>query len=163
LPIGGPWAFVDSKISWHTKLALSFKLEVYRIVEGSKKAMADFKYKSQLYDAASSVERNIGEGFGRYVAAEFAHFLAYALASLKEAKIVLKDGVHRKYFQEADCAAAFSLADRCGAATMNLHQSLRPFFRRRRPPPPPARNKDGKQRPGRSSGSDDDPRPLGRR
>ena len=109
------------------QLARAFKLEVYRIVDASPRASADFKYKSQLLEAAAGVEGTISEGFYRYRAAEFAQFLSYALASLGEAQTRLEDGIHRRHFADSECAEAFVLAKRCRVATIRLRQSLRRF------------------------------------
>lgn len=105
------------------QFAVEFKLEVYRIVGNSSAAGHDFKYKDQLFDAASGVERAIAEGFGRYRPLEFAQFLRYALASLGEAQRTLKDGIDRRHFSVENCAAAFTWARRCKAATQGLHAS----------------------------------------
>ena len=112
------------------QLSSEFKREVYRIVQSSPTATADRRYKDQLFEAASGVEASIDEGWHRYVASEFAQFLRYARASLAEAKRRLRDGVDRGHFSDAQCRNACVLADRCNAAIMNLHKSLRPFFRR---------------------------------
>ena len=68
----------------------------------------------------SGIERAVGEGFGRRRPAEFAQFLRYALASLAEAAVCLKDGISRKYFVEADCRLAFTWERRCRRALDNL-------------------------------------------
>jgi four helix bundle protein len=111
------------------QLAQEFKREVYRLIDGSKGATGDFKFRDQIRDSASGVPRNIGEGFARFGAAEVAHFVNIALGSLAESRVNLIDGIDRRYFTEADCAAAFRLAKRCDKATRNFHQSLQPFIR----------------------------------
>ncbi len=45
---------------------------------------ADFKFRSQLNDAASSICSNIAEGFGRRSHKDFAHFLDMARSSANE-------------------------------------------------------------------------------
>ena len=117
---------------WAYQLAQAFKREVYRLVDESHGASRDFKFKDQLRDSASSVPRNIGEGFRRFGAAEIAHFLNIALGSLEESKINLVDGIDRKYFTAAACAKAFHLAKRCDKATLNFHRSLQQFIRTKR-------------------------------
>lgn len=107
------------------QLATAFKLELYRIVNASSGATTDVRYRSQLFDAASSVEANLVEGWQRYIAADFALFVRYAMGSLAEARQRLQDGIDRGYLREADCQEAFALGARCGAASMNLHKSLR--------------------------------------
>src|SRR6476659_8448465 len=80
-----------------------FVEEVHRIVRASPDAYNDLKYRSQLWEAADSVESNIGEGFKRGNPAEYVNFLRYALGSLDEARRRLRRGVSRGYFQMADC------------------------------------------------------------
>src|SRR5262245_29539512 len=114
------------------QLALEFKREVYRLIDGSESARRDFKFRDQLRDSASSVARNIGEGFRRFGPAEIAHFLNIALGSLEESKVNLIDGIDRRHFTEAACAPAFLLAKRCDRATFEFHRSLQPYIRKKR-------------------------------
>jgi four helix bundle protein len=122
---------VDELIAF--QLALEFKREVYRIVESSEQAKADFRFRAQLFEAASGVEAVLDEGFNRNVPGEFAQFIRYALGSLAEARRRLRDGIHRRYFTEEDCHLAFNLGKRCCDATRNLHRSLWPFLKKRAP------------------------------
>ena len=107
---------------WAYQLSQEFKREVYRLIDDSKGALRDFKFKDQLRDSASGVPRNIGEGFRRFGAGEIVHFLNIALGSLEESKINLLDGIDRKYFTVAACDKAFHLAKRCDKATQELSQ-----------------------------------------
>jgi four helix bundle protein len=126
----GAWVSnVSKRIAY--QLAQAFKREVYRLIDGSKGATRDFKFRDQLRDSASGVPRNIGEGFARFGAAEVAHFVNIALGSLAESRVNLVDGIDRRYFTQAGCAGAFLLAKRCDKATRNFHQSLQPFIRRK--------------------------------
>jgi len=106
------------------KEAVAFKVEVYAIVRRSALAERDFRYRDQLFDAASSVEANIAEGWRRFGAAELVRFLRYATGSLEEARVRLLDGVDRGYFTRGVCEPALTHAARCGAATTNLIKSL---------------------------------------
>lgn len=65
------------------QLARSLRNEVTKIL---KKPVFDRNHRSRdnLADAASSVRRNIAEGFGRRGHKEFARFLNISLSSLKE-------------------------------------------------------------------------------
>jgi four helix bundle protein len=65
------------------QLARSLKKEVTKIL---KKPVFERNQRSRdnLADAASSVRRNIAEGFGRRGHKEFARFLNFSLSSLKE-------------------------------------------------------------------------------
>ena len=113
------------------QLAVEFKLEVYRLVRGCPQAI-DYKYQSQLFDAASGVEANLAEGFKRNVPGEFFQFVRYAAASLAEARTRLGDGIHREYFSQEDCRAALSLGKRSADAVAALQRSLSPFLKRNR-------------------------------
>jgi four helix bundle protein len=109
------------------QLASEFKREVYRLVRQSDRASRDFKFRDQLFDAASSVEANITEGWHRYVARDFALFLRYASGSIAEARLRLRDGIDRGHFAESECEHALALANRCAGSIINLHKSLQPF------------------------------------
>ncbi|MDA1307061.1 MAG: four helix bundle protein [Acidobacteria bacterium] len=126
------------------KAAVAFKEEVYAIVRASPEANRDLKYRTQLFDAAGSIEGNIAEGWGRKGAGQMTLFLGYAIGSLEEARRRLLDGVARGYFPESICVKALEHARHCGGATVNLKRSLEPFIRRkptrrkqaRKPKPP---------------------------
>lgn len=114
------------------QLAVDFKLEVYRLIRESPGARADWRFRAQLSDAASSVESCITEGWHRYVAGEFANFLRYSRASLAEAERWLKDGVARGHFAPHAINDALAVADQCGGAITNLRKSLEPFRKKAR-------------------------------
>jgi len=105
-------------------LATAFKLAVYKLITDHPKAERDFKYCGELREALSSGESNLAEGWRRYRKRDMANFVRIALASVEEAKVRLRDGIHRGYFTEAECEPAFELGRRCGAATMALLRSL---------------------------------------
>jgi four helix bundle protein len=102
------------------QLAEEFKLGVYRLIEDCRPMVHDYKYRDQLWDATSGIERCVGEGFRRKRPAEFSMFLRYALGSLEESIIALKDGVSRKYFTTDGISAVLKLARRCEAAIKAL-------------------------------------------
>lgn len=64
----------------------------------------DFRFVSQIRDAARGGPRNIVEGFSRFNPTEILHFLSYAKASLEETRNHAIDGKECEYFsdQEAD-------------------------------------------------------------
>ncbi len=125
------------------QLAVEFKLSVYRLIREHQAAQRDLRYCDQLREAASSVEANLAEGWRRYVARDMAQFVRYSLASLEEAKVRVRDGVHRGHFADRDCADTLTLGDRCGAATMALLKSLLALAKRNKPPSGhPAKRKD---------------------
>jgi four helix bundle protein len=108
-------------------LAVEFKRGVYRVVKASPDAFADLRYRSQIFDAARSVEANIAEGWKRFSPADRARFFRIALGSLEEAKVRLRDGVDSGYFTAADCAEVLVLGNRCGAALTAFWKTLRGF------------------------------------
>jgi len=119
---------VEDLIAW--QLANAFKVEIYRLIRESAGARGDHRFRDQLRDSAVSVGMNIGEGFLRYGAPEFARYLTIALASLGESVLWLHDGIDREHFDHAACREALLLAKRCRIATLRLRQSLEPFIRR---------------------------------
>jgi four helix bundle protein len=96
--------------------AAELKQEVYRLFGESAAAAADFRYRDQVFAAVSSVESDIAEGFARWRPREFAQFLRYALASLAETRVRLRDGVHRGHFTEAALVRALFCARQCDRA-----------------------------------------------
>jgi four helix bundle protein len=114
-------------IAW--QLADAFKREVFRLVQGDPGI--DFRYRSQLIDATSSVASNIVEGFLRCSRGDFARYLAISLGSLGEAETRLRDGILLGYFSETDCEAAFRFGRRCAGATLRLKLSQAATIRTR--------------------------------
>ena len=108
-------------IAW--QMGDAFKKEVFRLVQASEQATKDFRFRSQLLEAARSVPANIAEGFLRFSPGDFGRFLSISLGSLGEAESRLKDGIQLGYFQESKCAAAFNFGKRCAVATVRLKQS----------------------------------------
>jgi four helix bundle protein len=104
--------------------AVAFKREVYTIVAKHPRADRSFRYRDQLFDAASGVESNIAEGWRRFSTGDMIRFFRYATSSLEEARVRLLDGVDRGYFNCEVCANALVHARRCGAATTGLIKSL---------------------------------------
>ena len=74
------------------QLACELKVALYRFVE-SPQIRRDFRFYSQVRDAAASAPRNIAEEFSRRTHADFAHFLDMARASLGECQNHLHDAV----------------------------------------------------------------------
>lgn len=58
----------------------------------------DFRFVAQFQDCASSVSRNIAEGFGRVGPREFTRVLVIARGSVHELQDYLADGVTRRYW-----------------------------------------------------------------
>jgi four helix bundle protein len=106
-------------------LTRSFKLEVYRLIRSSPEARRDWRFRSQIREALAGAESNIEEGFARWVAGDFAHFLSFTKASLKEGLSRLQDGIDREYFRPAECVEAERLGIRALKASTALQTSLR--------------------------------------
>jgi four helix bundle protein len=79
---------VEAPIVW--QLANELREMTHAISSTSNKPL-DFRFCSQTQDAASSMTRNIAEGFGRYRHKEFAQFRSFARGSVFELADCLKD------------------------------------------------------------------------
>jgi four helix bundle protein len=106
-------------------LTRAFKLEVYRLIRSSPEARVDLRFKSQIQEALAGAQSNIREGYRRWHAGEFAHFLGFAGASLAEGLERLQDGIDREYFLAADCIPAQQLGERASKATAALQTTER--------------------------------------
>jgi four helix bundle protein len=111
--------------------AVAFKEAVYAVFETHPAAARDWRYRSQVYEAAASVESNIAEAWGRRSAGEKCQLLSYSLGSLFEAERRRLDGAARSYFKREDCEPALAQARRCLVATTRLRKSLEPFAKHR--------------------------------
>jgi four helix bundle protein len=110
------------------QLARTFKRQVYDIVRNHPAAHGDWRYRSQLWDAASGGEANIDEGFQRFGPREFSRFLSYARASLSEARTRLLDGVDRGYFSAECCAPIAEIGARAISTVIALQLSQERFI-----------------------------------
>ena len=113
---------IEDLVVW--KLACEFEAGVIALLRASPTASRDFRFSSQLGDAASSVAANVAEGFYRYNAGEFAQFLRYARASLAESEKRLETGVRLGYWRQTDLTTWLAIANRLGPAMRGLHNSL---------------------------------------
>ncbi len=103
--------------------AAELKGEVYRLFAESATASRDFRYRDQVFAAASGVESNIAEGFARWRPREFGQFLRYALGSLAETRVRLSDGGPRGHFTAADLERALFCARQCERTLRALRAS----------------------------------------
>jgi four helix bundle protein len=85
----------------------------------------DRKFCDQMRDAASSVTRNIAEGFGRYRHKEFANFLIIARGSVFELSDHLRDGVTRRYWANDSVLELYVLCKRTSAGVTRLIHYLK--------------------------------------
>jgi four helix bundle protein len=106
------------------QLARELKLAAYQVVASSSAAARDFSFRDQLFKAVSGTEMCIAEGFTRRSRGEFAQFLRYALASLKEAELWLLDGADRGHYQRNQIETALVLVRQCRNVTEALWRTL---------------------------------------
>jgi four helix bundle protein len=99
--------------------------EKVHAITATSPANRDRKFCTQLDDAASSVTRNICEGFGRYRHKEFAQFLSIARGSVFEIIDHLRDGVARRYWSDEVVQVHRSLCNRTIAALTRFIRWLR--------------------------------------
>ena len=71
-------------------------------------------------EAAGSVCRNIGEGFGRYGSGPIVQYFTYALASLQEVKDYLGECRSRGFIDDSRLAADLDLLEHTKATTLNF-------------------------------------------
>ncbi|OFW19990.1 MAG: hypothetical protein A3H97_22515 [Acidobacteria bacterium RIFCSPLOWO2_02_FULL_65_29] len=100
------------------------KREVYALL-ATQTASKDFKFCSQLREAAASAPRNIAEGFGRFRPAPFAQFMEIAIASTMETQVSIQDGVDRHHFTRDQTSRARSLAERSLQVSTKLLKYLK--------------------------------------
>ena len=113
---------LEDLIVWQLGNELREKVHALSAMEP---AASDFKFRNQLTDAASSITRNVAEGWGRYRHREFAYFLNIARGSLFEVADDLRDGVKRNYWKEDTVREHCLLCYRAISATTKLIRYLR--------------------------------------
>ena len=113
---------VEELVVW--QLANELRNKVHAIT-ATGLVTRDFRFCNQIRDAASSVARNIAEGFGRYRHKEFAQFLSVARGSAFELADHLRDGVGREYWPEEAVVDLNGLCDRTIAALTYFIQYLK--------------------------------------
>jgi four helix bundle protein len=106
------------------QLSRELKIAMYQFLERPQ-VKRDFRFCSQVRDAAASAPRNIAEGFGRRTHADFAHFLDVARASLGECQNHLQDAVDRSYLSPDEFNNLNTLAERACGAVAGLQRHLR--------------------------------------
>jgi four helix bundle protein len=106
------------------QLARCLKKEVTKIL-GKPVLARHHRFRDNLSDAASSVRRNIAEGFGRRGHKEFARFLNISLSSLKEVEDGLIECVDSEWATEEETAEALRLCKRTTVATARLRNSIK--------------------------------------
>ena len=106
------------------QLGDEIRQKVFELTETGK-VCTDFRFRNNLRDAASSINRNIAEGFGRYKHKEFAQGLNVSSGSVSEVRDQLIDGCKRRYWTEAKIADLEALCRREKSALANFIAYLR--------------------------------------
>ena len=132
------WKDFTAIAAWQHARAL--KVEVDGLLRKPQIA-SDFKFRSQLSDAARSGPRNIAEGFARFSNKEFARFVRIAKGSESEVINHLIDAHDQGLITDDELASGRYLARRAIGAAIGLIQHLertddpaRPTFRNSRNP-----------------------------
>jgi len=112
---------LEDLIVW--QLAVELRDGILKLTD-SGRVLTDREFRDQIRDSASSVPRNVAEGFGLFQPRQFAKHLRVARGSLAETKNHLEDGRTRKYFNEADTVRLLKLAARTAIALTRLLKYL---------------------------------------
>ena len=105
------------------RLSVELRREVFRL--SSKGPITrDYKFVTQIRDAARGGPRNISEGFSRFKPNEFVNFLSYAKASIDESKNHILDGFESGYFTREECDGMLLLVRRTLGAIRGLMRYL---------------------------------------
>jgi four helix bundle protein len=113
------------------QLAVEVNDRVLELVARSP-AHRDFKFAGQITDAASSLPSDIAEGYERRNPAEFANFVRYARASLREVIQRLPNGVAKGYYTREEISDILRTCYRLSKVLEGLFFSLRRQAERRR-------------------------------
>ncbi len=113
---------VEELVVW--QLGHELRTRIYAIT-AIEPVVRDFKFCNQLRDAASSVTRNIAEGFGRDGHREFARFLSIARGSLFEVEDHLRDGAARGHWDASATQEIHGLCNRTIAAVTRFIRYLK--------------------------------------
>ena len=100
-----------------------FKQETYALIKRTPALLTEFRYVSQIREAAGNAASDVSEGFKRGRPAEFASFLRYSLSSLAEAKTRLLDGIDRESFTAEQANEALLWADRSNDVISELRRN----------------------------------------
>jgi four helix bundle protein len=105
------------------RLSVELRREVFRL--SSKGPITrDYKFVTQIRDAARGGPRNISEGFSRFKPNEFVNFLSYAKASIDESKNHILDGFESGYSTREECDGMLLLVRRTLGAIRGLMRYL---------------------------------------
>ena len=113
------------------QLSVEVKQRVLALICNSP-AKRDFRLAGQVTDAAASLPSDISEGYERRNPAEFANFVRYARASLKEVIERLPDGVAKGYYTREEISDILRVCFRLSKVLEGLYFSLLRQAERRR-------------------------------
>ena len=103
------------------QLADTLRSEVYAIC-AQKRVAAHYKFCAGFRDAASSVCRNLGEGFDRNTSPQIVQFCGYALGSLGELNQYFKDCVGMGFIDQDRLIELQELVEHAKAKTIKFKQ-----------------------------------------
>lgn len=101
------------------RLADELRTEVHAIC-AQPEAIERRRFCDGFTEAAGSVCRNIGEGFGRFESASIVQFFTYALGSLAEVVDYLHESHTRRYIDLPRLSKNLDLADHTRATVLNF-------------------------------------------
>ena len=109
------------------QLAHELRLEVLAIC-AREPASRHFSFCNSFQDTASSICRNLAEGFSRFNSAETVQFFRYALASLAELQDHFLDCLARDFIDSAQYDRLHDLSEHTKASVLNF---IKPHIKRR--------------------------------
>jgi four helix bundle protein len=112
------------------QLAGELQREVFKVTSKAP-FNRDLNLKDELRDAASSVRRNIAEGFGRRTHRDIANFFNVSLTSINEVQDELGEALDNGYVAAEEISRALNLCKRTSVATSRFRNSVKD-----RPDPP---------------------------
>jgi four helix bundle protein len=113
------------------QLANALRVEVIAVCDRERVAR-DADFCSSFRSTASSVCRNLAEGFGRYESREIVLFFRYALASLAEVQDHLEECRQRRFLDAAEFDRLWDIAEHTKATATRF---MKPHESRARPRP----------------------------
>jgi len=131
------WKDFTEIAAWQHARALKLQVDV---LLRKPEIAADFRFRSQVSDAARSGPRNIAEGFARFSNREFARFVRIAKASESEVVNHLIDAFDQGLITEDELVTTRHLARRAMGAAIGLIQHLETTSEQKRPNRRNARN-----------------------
>jgi four helix bundle protein len=108
-------------IAW--QLGVQLRDRIFDLTGACKRIDDDFR--EQIRDSASSVPRNIAEGFAKFNPGDFGRFVAIARGSLGETQNHLRHGLRERFWTSEQFDEMWRVSCRAVRATARLHAYLR--------------------------------------